>query len=653
MHSKLLKKICNIILDILIVIFGLILIITIYNDIQVKAFNKSYADFFGYTSFEVQTGSMVPAININDLVIVKINDSPKINDIITYQKGNSFITHRVVESYRETFVTRGDANNAKDEAIKKSQIVGKVVKVIPNFGAVRKTLLNPVVLITLIVSIYILSRLFSNKKSKLKELLSKSKKVKLKDEIKEMEEELDRPVEVTEIEEDEEELEKPIAVNITETEDEDIEELKKAIEEENINVEDEDEEKTIYFRKISVDSKDLNPEPPVLIEEEEQEEPILIEEINENEEEEKINTLRRKHKKFNTVIEKAVYIKEEELNEIINVLDEEKLKPNEATIKDTFMKIYIDGKYYNHCGNINLDYNTKNVCSKLEEIFNNESLKMIKEYKGNDVKYEYKVLKYKTIFIILTNLEHINSLYDDIDTKIAQYKKKISKYLDYENKELNDKLKEIIRIQKVYKKILNDTLESVDTNTFELHYNQLTTNKNIYALVLGHNITFSKVYSNYIISKTYDEGIVAEDKVLVILNILLSKIATDMMNNNFKNKYLLYLPASIYGKETKLNHILKLLEDEFVKNSVLILVKSNVILENKNLFKNIKRQGYQIAIVYDNNDNSKTNDSIYAIATYLFVDKKIGKKLSFDTVDQKSIVYENILSKIDLHGGDE
>lgn len=657
MHSKLLKKICNIILDILIVIFGLILIITIYNDIQVKAFNKSYADFFGYTSFEVQTGSMVPAININDLVIVKIDDSPKINDIITYQKGNAFITHRVVESYRETYVTRGDANNAKDEAIKKSQIVGKVVKVIPNFGAVRKTLLNPVVLITLIVSIYILSRLFSNKKSKVKELLSKSKKVRIKDEIKEMEEELDRPIEVEEIEklEEESEEEKPVAVNITEIEeepeDEDIEELKKAIEEENINVEDEDEEKTIYFRKISVDSKDLNPEPPVLIEEEE--EPILIEDVNENEEEEKIGILRRKHKKFNTVIEKAVYIKEEELNEIINLLDEEKLKPNEATIKDTFMKIYIDGKYYNHCGNINLDYNTKNVCSKLEEIFNNESLKMIKEYKGNDVKYEYKVLKYKTIFIILTNLEHINSLYDDIDTKVAQYKKKISKYLDYENKELNDKLKEILRIQKVYKKILNDTLESVDTSTFELHYNQLTTNKNIYALVLGHNITFSKVYSNYIISKTYDEGVVAEDKVLVILNILLSKIATDMMNNNFKNKYLLYLPASIYGKETKLNHILKLLEDEFVKNSVLILVKSNVILDNKNLFKNIKRQGYQIAIVYDNNDNTKTNDSIYAIATYLFVDKKIGKKLSFDTVDSKSIVYENILSKIDLHGGDE
>ena len=151
MHSKVFKKICNIFLDILIGIFGVILLITIYNDVQVKVLNKSYADFFGYSTFEVQTGSMRPAINVNDLVIVKKDDSPKIKDIITYKKGKEFITHRVVEAYKETYVTRGDANNTKDEAIKKNQIVGKVVKIIPNFGAFRKTLLSPVVLITLIV----------------------------------------------------------------------------------------------------------------------------------------------------------------------------------------------------------------------------------------------------------------------------------------------------------------------------------------------------------------------------------------------------------------------------------------------------------------------------------------------------------------------
>ena len=648
MHSKVFKKICNIFLDILIGIFGVILLITIYNDVQVKVLNKSYADFFGYSTFEVQTGSMRPAINVNDLVIVKKDDSPKIKDIITYKKGKEFITHRVVEAYKETYVTRGDANNTKDEAIKKNQIVGKVVKIIPNFGAFRKTLLSPVVLITLIVSIYIISRLFSTKESMFTRQLKKHKKVK---------------------------EEKPVAVNISDfainekdedglvrattdeeqpeiLDEEQIEELKQAIEE---TEEEPDEEKTIFFRTISVDSSDLNPVVPAprLIEEGETEPIVIDEEIKEEDEEVRLKKLKKKHKKFNSIIEKAISIKEEELNEIINVFDEPKLKPNEATIKENFLKIYMEGKYFNYCGNITTDSNSKNTCSKLEEVLIEESAKMIKNYKGNDVRFDTKVLKYKALFIVLANIEYANASYEDIDTKVSVYKKKISKYLEYEDKELNNKIKDIISIQRIYKKIFNDTIESVDTNTFILNYNQLTTKKNIYGLVLDHNITFSKVYSNYIISKTYDEGVVAEDKVLVILNILLSKIAKDMIDGNFKNKYLLYLPASIYDKGNKLGNILKLLDNEFIKESVLILVKSSVIVNKKKVFKDIKKEGYQIAIVYDNNPIKIADSSIYSIATYIFIDKKVAKEVSFDSVESKAIVLENILDKVDIPGGEE
>ena len=659
MHNKVLKKICNIFLDILIGIFGVILVVTIYNDIQVKVFNKDYADFFGYSTFEVQTGSMAPAINANDLIIVKESDSFKIRDIVTYKKGNDFITHRVVESYKETYVTRGDANNAKDEAITKDQIVGKVVKVIPNFGALRQTILNPFVLITLIITIYIISRLFSNKKSIFSKYLSKlsSSKEKAKKEEK---------IEILE-------EEKPVSINITpdddglirasldeeekeeELDDEKIEELKKALEDVEIeNTEEgEDAEKTVYFRKVSVDSKDLNPEPPKIIEVVEEEPVIVNEEVDETIEEEKLKTIKKKHKRFNNIVEKAMSIKQEELNEIITVLDEERLKPNEATIKEAFLKIYIDGKYYNHCGDVAIDYNLKNMCSKIEDVLNKESARMIKGYIGNDTKFEYKVLKYKAIFTVLINLEHIDSLYDDVNTKVDNYKKKISKYINYEEKDLNNKIKEIINIQKVYKKILNDALEGVDTTTFELHYNQLSTNKNIYGLVLDHNISFSKVYSNYIISKTYDEGVVAEDKILVLLSMLLNKIAKDMVSGNFKNKYLLYLPVTLYEKETKLNHILKILNDEFVKNSVLILAKSSVAVSKKKLFRDIKKLGYQIGIVYDNNELKGKDNSIYSVATYIFIDKKIGRSLNFDLIDKNAVILENIMTKVDIPRGEE
>ena len=143
MSKKSVKElVLNVILDILIFLLGFVLIVFIYNNIEVKVLGNDHASFFGYSLFEVQTGSMKNEINIGDWIIVKYTDDISLNDVVTYKKGKNFITHRVVEAYKNTYVTKGDANNTKDDAISKKQIVGKVVKVLPHFGFVKKTLFN-------------------------------------------------------------------------------------------------------------------------------------------------------------------------------------------------------------------------------------------------------------------------------------------------------------------------------------------------------------------------------------------------------------------------------------------------------------------------------------------------------------------------------
>ena len=142
------EKVINIILDIFIFLFGLILLISLYKGIQVKILGNKYSSFFGYATFEVQTGSMRPTIEAGDWIIVKVTDDIKIGDIVTYSKNDEFITHTVIESYKGTYITKGDANNTKDEPITKDQIVGKVTKTLKHFGIFRKTLFNPYVLIT-------------------------------------------------------------------------------------------------------------------------------------------------------------------------------------------------------------------------------------------------------------------------------------------------------------------------------------------------------------------------------------------------------------------------------------------------------------------------------------------------------------------------
>ena len=97
------NKAINILLDILIGFFGIVLLITIYNWVQVKILDNDYSSFFGYSIFEVQTNSMADTINAGDWIIVKYSKKYDLNDIVTFKEDGNFITHRVVNIYNGTF----------------------------------------------------------------------------------------------------------------------------------------------------------------------------------------------------------------------------------------------------------------------------------------------------------------------------------------------------------------------------------------------------------------------------------------------------------------------------------------------------------------------------------------------------------------------
>jgi len=68
----------------------------------------------GYDMYIVRSGSMVPAINVGDLVITGppnglIGGELEAGKIVTYQHGNELITHRVQSVNSRTLVTKGDA----------------------------------------------------------------------------------------------------------------------------------------------------------------------------------------------------------------------------------------------------------------------------------------------------------------------------------------------------------------------------------------------------------------------------------------------------------------------------------------------------------------------------------------------------------------
>lgn len=655
------EKIINIILDILIVIFGFILLISVYNNIQIKILGNKYSSFFGYTTFEVQTGSMADTINPGDWIIVKITKKIELDDIITYSQKGEFITHRVVEKYKDTYVTKGDANNKKDDAINKEQIVGKVSKILPGLGIIRKTFFNPLVLMTLIITLYTLSYFLRNApkkdddnnykkinyKGKLDEIIkslitkisdiikaysNKNNQKKVKDE--------DSQIETEDITEETEEKELKI----------EIPEIKK-----------EDMDKTLYFRTVTVDKNDIEKLEPKTKKNiiKEKEEPEKKQKISTNEVEEKIKSIQSQNKKFKNLIEKAICFKKEELTEIINVIEtEEKLKRNEQSIKKVILESYIDGKYYNYCGNVNVEFNKKNIVSRIDNELKQTGKKLIDKYKGNDNKYNEKVKKWVNIFILINNLEQIYSSEKEIETKKEAYINKIKKQntINQNPDELKETINKIMKIQKLYQTIIKQILEKTNTNTFKLVTNKISGNKNLYAVSLEHNILFSKVYSEYIVDKTYTEGIIAEDKVMVLLNLLLTKIVKDMFDFEENITYFINIPNSIYMKPNKLNKIFKLFEDEYAKNNIIVSIRYEDLIKWHKQIAALRKKGYRFAVIFDNETKIKNEQQKYiSMAEYVFIDKKI---MSYNLISNipndliKSIINDDILEKLSSFGGE-
>ncbi len=96
----------------------------------------------GYDMYIVKSGSMVPAINIGDLVITGplnglIGGEVKPGTIVTYQRGHELITHRVQSINGATLMTKGDALEDPDPwSISMSSVNNVYLFKIPYWGYV-------------------------------------------------------------------------------------------------------------------------------------------------------------------------------------------------------------------------------------------------------------------------------------------------------------------------------------------------------------------------------------------------------------------------------------------------------------------------------------------------------------------------------------
>ena len=122
-------------------------------DIKIRAAKGDYSSPT-YNAYVVLTGSMLPEIQVYDVVITKKIEPKdlKEGDVITFASSdtrflNTIITHRIIKKYYDsekkeyTFQSKGDNNNVADSALVQSNnIYGKVILKIPKLGYLQEFL---------------------------------------------------------------------------------------------------------------------------------------------------------------------------------------------------------------------------------------------------------------------------------------------------------------------------------------------------------------------------------------------------------------------------------------------------------------------------------------------------------------------------------
>ncbi len=133
-------------------------------------FGNRLPTVFGYTTAVVVSGSMRPAIEVDDVILIKKQAAYQVGDIIVYETADYLITHRVVEVTDKGYITKGDANTIPDAEVAREAVRGRVVKVMHTAGRVLEFLKTPLGMLVLVAGVFvvlylpeILSRIFGKR----------------------------------------------------------------------------------------------------------------------------------------------------------------------------------------------------------------------------------------------------------------------------------------------------------------------------------------------------------------------------------------------------------------------------------------------------------------------------------------------------------
>lgn len=156
------KKFINIVEYIIIFLVIFVNVFLIFQ--SAKNTDKTPA-ILGKKAFVIISGSMIPEINIGDMVILNDTQDVDIGDIIGFRRDSTVIVHRIIKEMvingNVLYQTKGDNNNVADtELVEVSSIEGVLVGKIPYIGNILMWLYNNLAIVVVVIIVILILKYF-------------------------------------------------------------------------------------------------------------------------------------------------------------------------------------------------------------------------------------------------------------------------------------------------------------------------------------------------------------------------------------------------------------------------------------------------------------------------------------------------------------
>lgn len=306
-------------------------------------------------------------------------------------------------------------------------------------------------------------------------------------------------------------------------------------------------------------------------------------------------------------------------------------------IVQEFLKTYINSRYYN----IN-DENSRAFYLKITDSLNRKQELLKTKIDKEKVEILEAVKKIFTFMLFFDNVRKVENF-----KNIKSIREVIVQLLSYCEKTLGLKAQESLE-ESLYNEITSDLLDkdiyldNFETDDFLLNFEKTIEYENVYYTKLDYNIRVPAIYSDEAIDKVFNSGTVAENKLVVEYELLSVVAIRDILEGNFKDKYITEFNNSLFKKTQKLDGIFAILDNQALQDKIYITITYRDLEKNKSFIGDYVRKGFNFAIELDDYFTDVEELGKLTIFKYIIVPNNI--KLCKEVLKRKT-KYTNLLEK--------